>query len=102
MAVKDYYKVEGDKLVHLKKECPKCGAGVFMAAPGAYAVFKAVRRARLYLSVIAAAGGGPGRSGHGVAFRRGDHQAVGYFQPVRAVVRRVGYVHAYGMGGGAA
>ena len=31
MAVKDYYKVEGDKLVHLKKECPKCGAGVFMA-----------------------------------------------------------------------
>lgn len=26
-----YYKVEGDKIVRLKKHCPKCGPGVFMA-----------------------------------------------------------------------
>jgi len=26
-----YFKVEGDKLVKLKKECPKCGPGVYMA-----------------------------------------------------------------------
>ncbi|NLI62349.1 MAG: 30S ribosomal protein S27ae [Methanosarcinaceae archaeon] len=30
MSVKDYYKIEGDKAVCLKKVCPKCGAGVFM------------------------------------------------------------------------
>ncbi|WP_459201994.1 30S ribosomal protein S27ae [Methanococcus sp. CF] len=27
----DYYKVEGNTVVRLKKVCPKCGAGVFMA-----------------------------------------------------------------------
>ena len=26
-----YYKIEGDKVVRLKKHCPKCGPGVFMA-----------------------------------------------------------------------
>ena len=26
-----YYKIEGDKVVRLKKVCPKCGPGVFMA-----------------------------------------------------------------------
>ncbi|MDK2790431.1 MAG: ubiquitin-small subunit ribosomal protein S27Ae [Methanothermococcus sp.] len=26
-----YYKVEGDKVERLKKTCPKCGPGVFMA-----------------------------------------------------------------------
>lgn len=25
------YKVEGDKLVRLRKECPKCGPGVHLA-----------------------------------------------------------------------
>lgn len=25
-----YYKVENGKLIRLKKECPKCGKGVFM------------------------------------------------------------------------
>ena len=27
----EYYKIEGDKLVKTRKECPKCGPGVFMA-----------------------------------------------------------------------
>jgi len=27
----DYYKVEGDGLVRNKKNCPKCGRGVFLA-----------------------------------------------------------------------
>ena len=31
MAKRDYYKVEGGKLVRLKKQCPKCGPGVFLA-----------------------------------------------------------------------
>ncbi len=26
-----YYKIEGDKLQRLKKECPRCGRGVFLA-----------------------------------------------------------------------
>ncbi|ADG13722.1 30S ribosomal protein S27ae [Methanocaldococcus infernus] len=26
-----YYKVEGDKVVRLKRFCPKCGPGVFLA-----------------------------------------------------------------------
>lgn len=26
------YKVEGNKLVRTKKQCPKCGIGVFMGA----------------------------------------------------------------------
>ena len=26
-----YFKVENDKIVRLKKECPKCGPGVYMA-----------------------------------------------------------------------
>ena len=26
-----YYKIEGDSIVRLKKECPNCGAGFFMA-----------------------------------------------------------------------
>lgn len=32
-AVKQHrlYKIEGDRLVPLRKTCPKCGAGVFMA-----------------------------------------------------------------------
>lgn len=25
------YQIQGDKLVKIKRECPKCGAGVFMA-----------------------------------------------------------------------
>lgn len=31
MSAKDYYTVEGDKLVRNRKECPKCGPGTFMA-----------------------------------------------------------------------
>jgi len=31
MGVNKYYKIEGDKLVRLKKTCPKCGDGVFLA-----------------------------------------------------------------------
>jgi len=31
IAKKDFYKLEGDKLVRTKKHCPKCGPGVFMA-----------------------------------------------------------------------
>ena len=31
MAKKDMYKVEDGKLSKLRRECPKCGAGVFMA-----------------------------------------------------------------------
>lgn len=27
----DLYKVDGDKLVRLRKACPKCGDGYFMA-----------------------------------------------------------------------
>jgi len=26
-----YFKVEGDRLIRLKKECPRCGPGVYMA-----------------------------------------------------------------------
>lgn len=26
-----YYKIEGGKLVRLKRECPRCGRGVFLA-----------------------------------------------------------------------
>ncbi len=28
---RSYYKVEGDKVVRTKKNCPKCGQGVFLA-----------------------------------------------------------------------
>lgn len=31
VAVHKYYKVEGDKLVRLKRFCPRCGEGVFLA-----------------------------------------------------------------------
>lgn len=31
MPKKDYFKIEGDKLVRTKKHCPKCGPGVFLA-----------------------------------------------------------------------
>jgi small subunit ribosomal protein S27Ae len=31
VAKKDYFKVEGGKLVRSRKHCPKCGPGVFMA-----------------------------------------------------------------------
>jgi ubiquitin-small subunit ribosomal protein S27Ae len=30
-AKKDYYQVKGDKMDRVKKFCPKCGPGVFMA-----------------------------------------------------------------------
>lgn len=26
-----FYKIEGNKLIRLKKECPRCGKGYFMA-----------------------------------------------------------------------
>jgi small subunit ribosomal protein S27Ae len=29
-----FYTVEGDKLTHLKQNCPRCGPGVFMAEHG--------------------------------------------------------------------
>lgn len=31
MGVHNYYQIDGDKLVRLRKECPKCGGGSFMA-----------------------------------------------------------------------
>lgn len=31
MAKRDFYKVEGDKVIRTKQCCPKCGDGVFMA-----------------------------------------------------------------------
>ncbi|MCD5425941.1 MAG: 30S ribosomal protein S27ae [Methanosarcinaceae archaeon] len=31
MAVKDYYKVSGNKIKLLKQACPRCGDGVFLA-----------------------------------------------------------------------
>lgn len=31
MAKKDYFKLDGDKIVRTKKHCPKCGPGVFLA-----------------------------------------------------------------------
>ncbi len=31
MAKRDMFKVEGDKIVRLRKTCPKCGVGVFLA-----------------------------------------------------------------------
>lgn len=31
MAIHELYKVEGDKLVRLRKPCPECGPGYFMA-----------------------------------------------------------------------
>lgn len=27
---RDYYKIEGDKFSRTRKNCPKCGAGVFL------------------------------------------------------------------------
>lgn len=30
MAKKDYYKVENDKLTRTRKNCPKCGPGVYL------------------------------------------------------------------------
>lgn len=26
-----FYKIEGDRLVRLRRECPRCGRGVFLA-----------------------------------------------------------------------
>lgn len=31
MKKREIFKVEGDKIVRLKKSCPKCGDGVFLA-----------------------------------------------------------------------
>ena len=31
MGSEKYYKVDGDKLERLKKACPKCGEGTYMA-----------------------------------------------------------------------
>lgn len=31
MAAHEYYKIEDDKLVRLRKHCPECGPGVFLA-----------------------------------------------------------------------
>jgi small subunit ribosomal protein S27Ae len=31
MAASSYYKIDGGKLVRLRKSCPKCGPGVFLA-----------------------------------------------------------------------
>lgn len=31
MPKKDFYDIEGDKLVRNRKSCPKCGDGVFLA-----------------------------------------------------------------------
>ena len=31
MSVHKYYKIEGGKLKRLKKYCPRCGSGTFMA-----------------------------------------------------------------------
>jgi len=31
VAVHKYYKIEGDKLVRLRRFCPRCGEGVFLA-----------------------------------------------------------------------
>jgi len=31
MKKREIFKVEGDKIIRLKKSCPKCGDGVFLA-----------------------------------------------------------------------
>ncbi len=31
MAAGDLYKIDGDTLTRLRKECPRCGPGTFMA-----------------------------------------------------------------------
>lgn len=31
MPKKDYYEIQGDKLVRKRRHCPKCGEGVFLA-----------------------------------------------------------------------
>ncbi|HEY6535002.1 MAG TPA: 30S ribosomal protein S27ae [Candidatus Nitrosocosmicus sp.] len=31
ISVSKYYKIEGDKIERLKRECPRCGKGIFMA-----------------------------------------------------------------------
>lgn len=31
MPKRDYYEVQGDKLIRNRKHCPKCGVGVFLA-----------------------------------------------------------------------
>ena len=31
MTVKDYFKIESDKLIRLKRNCPRCGPGTYMA-----------------------------------------------------------------------
>jgi len=31
MAVKDYYKVQGDSVTRIKQFCPRCGPGTFLA-----------------------------------------------------------------------
>jgi small subunit ribosomal protein S27Ae len=31
ISVYKFYKIEGDKVIRTKKDCPRCGKGVFMA-----------------------------------------------------------------------
>jgi ubiquitin-small subunit ribosomal protein S27Ae len=31
VSVYKFYKIEGDKVIRTKKDCPRCGKGVFMA-----------------------------------------------------------------------
>ncbi|HET6730825.1 MAG TPA: 30S ribosomal protein S27ae [Nitrososphaeraceae archaeon] len=31
VSVSKFYKIEGDKVIRTKKDCPRCGKGVFMA-----------------------------------------------------------------------
>ena len=31
MAVKDYYKINGDSVERTRQSCPRCGEGVFLA-----------------------------------------------------------------------
>jgi ubiquitin-small subunit ribosomal protein S27Ae len=31
VSIYKFYKVEGDKLIRSRRECPRCGRGVFMA-----------------------------------------------------------------------
>lgn len=31
VSVYKYYKIEGDKIIRTKRDCPRCGKGVFMA-----------------------------------------------------------------------
>jgi len=31
LSVYKYYKIQGDKVIRTKRDCPRCGKGVFMA-----------------------------------------------------------------------